>query len=160
MCSLSSSTATPLFHLKKNMVLAMASLEVVKAPQCPELPALPSDTFWTESQWAVFMAIMDTIIPSIVPKSCLADTRGQLGLPDADYQAACETACNAVVAVSTDKAVRAYLEDRPSTDLAVRGAMVRVLAQIPSKQRDGLGKLMSSLSCVLSSQDDAVLYDF
>lgn len=137
------------------MDLAMASSEALKAPRCPELPALPSDGFWTDAQWAVFMAIMDTIVPSVVSKSCLTDRQGQLGVSDAEYLAASKTAREAVVEVSEEKgeeetAVKAYWEDRPSTNLAVRAATIRLIAHLPAEQRDGLGKLMSSLSCVSS----------
>lgn len=126
----------------------MASSELLKAPQCPDLPALPSDGFWSETQWAVFMAIMDTIVPSVVPKSSLTDKQGQLGVPDSEYLAASKTTHNIAVEVSGDDALRAYFEDRPSTNLAVRGVMIRRIALLPIKQQEGLGKLMSSLSCV------------
>lgn len=126
-----------------------SSEEVLNAPRCPDLPAMPSDDFWNNAQWATFWAIMDALAPSVLPKSTLTDSQAQLGVLDTEYQTAFGIAHNAVAKISTKEALIAYLEDRPSTNPAVRGALVRLLANLPTKQRDGLGKLMSSLSCVL-----------
>lgn len=127
---------------------AMASSEVLTAPRRLDPPPLSSVDFWTDAQWAVFMAIMDTIVPAVVPESSLTDEHGQLGVPDAEYLTASKTARDEVAGVSTEEALTAYLEDRPSTNQVVRRFMLQLIARLPAKRRDGLGKLMSSLSCV------------
>lgn len=126
--------------------LAMASPETPKAPRCPELPELPADDFWSEAQWAVFMAIMDSVIPSIVPKSSMVDRQVQVGIPDAEYSGVVTRAKDVVVELSGEKALRAFLEDRPSASPEVRAAIIRLLVRLPVAHRNGLGKIMSSLA--------------
>lgn len=116
------------------------------APLHPEVPGLPSEAFWTPTQWAVFMAIMDTVIPAIVPKSALTDKRAQRGIPDLEYAALIKAD---MVLESGDKDVLvAFLEDKPSTNPVFRGMLLRTLYRLPPKLRDGLGLFLSVLSCV------------
>lgn len=127
----------------------MATPTPLTAPLCPALPDLPSEDFWTSTQWAVFLAIMDSVVPAVVPKSRLVDKQGQHGIPDAEYAALLKrTAQETVLATSDEGVLRAFLEDRPSTNPNVRGLLLRTLHRLPAKQRSGLGAIMSALSCV------------
>lgn len=127
----------------------MASAEALKAPQSPGVPRLPDDGFWTGVQWTIFMSLMDSIIPAIVPKASLADREGQLGLPDVDYSAVMKTAQDTAVERRDEGSLTAFMEDRPSTNPAVRESMVRIIARLPPTQQDRLGRFLSSLSYVL-----------
>lgn len=120
----------------------------LKAPLRPELPDLPSDDFWTQTQWAVFMAIMDSVIPAIVSKSRLTDKLGQRGIPDLEYAALMRTSQDTVLETRDAAVLRAFLEDKPSKNPAFHGLLLRTLFRLPVKQRAGLGVILSALSCV------------
>lgn len=126
--------------------MATAEALIAPAPQCPALPELPPDGFWTETQWTVFMAIMDTIVPAVVTKSSLTDKQGQLGIPDAQYSSVMKMAQATVVERSDEDSLRAYMEDKPSHHPAIRAIHLRIAARLPAKQRAGLGGLLNSLS--------------
>lgn len=125
-----------------------AIFDAPTSPQCPLLPELPSDRFWDDKQWTVFWALMDTFVPAIVSKSLLADKQGQLGILDREYSTLLETAMSTTVERSDKRSLKAFLEDKPSIHPAVRGGLVRILSRLPTDRRDGLGKLLSGLSCV------------
>lgn len=130
------------------MDLAVASPEALKAPRSPDVPELPSDGFWTETQWAIFMALMDCIVPAIVAKSSLVDKYAQLGIPDPEYSTVLKTAQAAALEKRTEESIKAFLEDRPSANPTVREVMVRIIARLPPKHRNGLGGFVSGLSYV------------
>lgn len=130
--------------------MAMASLEVdvLTAPRRPDLPPLPPLDFWSDAQWAVFIAIVDTVVPSVMSESSATDNHAQLAVPDAQYLTAFKTAHDTLAGASTDEVLAAYLHDRPSVNQTVRRYMLQLIAHLPAHRQDGLGKLMSSLSCV------------
>lgn len=126
----------------------MATTEalIAPAPQCPALPDLPPDGFWTETQWAVYTALMDTIVPAVVSKSSLTDKEGQLGIPDVHYSSVMKTAQATVIERADEDSLRAFMEDKPSHHPAIRAIQLRIVARLSAKQRAGLGSLLSSLS--------------
>lgn len=127
---------------------AMTVPVVLKVPQNPGLPELPPDGFWNETQWSVFWAIMDSIIPAIVSKSSLVDKKGQQGIPDIEYAALIKTSQTHVLETRDEYVLKAFLEDRPSTNPICREMLLRVLCRLSPKQSNGLGAFLSSLSCV------------
>lgn len=138
----------PIESLGRNQRHTMVITEalIAPAPRCPALPELPPDGFWTETQWAVYMALMDTIVPAVVSKSALTDKEGQLGIPDAQYSSVIKTAQATVLARKDEDSLRAFLEDKPSCHPEIRAVQLRIAARLPAKQRAGLGGLLSSLS--------------
>lgn len=130
------------------MDLAMASPEALKTPQPPGVPRLPDDGFWTGIQWAIFMSLMDSIVPAIVPKAALADREGQLGIPDVEYSAVMKTVQDTAVERRDEGSLKAFMEDRPSTNPAVHESLVRIIARLPPTQQDRLGRFLSNLSYV------------
>lgn len=122
----------------------------VLAPQSPALPALPADGFWTETEWAVFNAILDTIVPAVVPKSSLADRQGQLAIPDGHYAAVMSTAKATTLQSQDETSLKAFMEDKASTHPAVRQVSLRIAARLSDVQKDGLKRLLKSLSLAAS----------
>lgn len=120
----------------------------LKAPRTPGLPDLPPDGFWRETQWSVFWAIMDSIVPAIVSKSSLVDKKGQRGLPDVEYAALTKTSQNIILEKTDEHMLQAFLEDRPSLNPITRQTLLRVLCRLSPKQIKGLGAVLSGLSCV------------
>lgn len=130
------------------MDLTMASPEALTAPQSPGVPRLPDGGFWTSTQWAIFMSLMDSIIPAIVSKASLADREGQLGIPDVEYSAVMKTVQDTAVERRDEVSLKAFMEDMPSTNPAVHESLVRIIARLPPTQQDRLGRFLSSLSYV------------
>ncbi|KAG8166075.1 hypothetical protein KVR01_004627 [Diaporthe batatas] len=124
----------------------MALTGDILAPESPALPALPADDFWTDTEWDVFTAILDTIVPAVVSKSSLVDTRGQLAIPDGDYSAVLSTARATTLQSQDEASLRAFMEDKASTHPAVRHVSLRIAARLSDVQKDGLKRLLKSLS--------------
>lgn len=138
------------------MHLAMPTPAVLKAPLRLDLPDLPTEPFWSSKQWEVFMAIMDIVVPAIVPKSRLVDKQAHLAIPDLQYAALIKASQDTVLETRDEEALRAFLEDRPSTNPIFREMLLRTLYRLPAKQRTGLGVILSVLSCVTTSTVSSV----
>lgn len=120
------------------------------APESPALPALPPDDFWSETEWAVFHAILDTIVPAVVSKSSLTDREGQLAIPDGEHSALMAKARATTLKSQDDESLKAFMEDKVSTSPAVRQVSLRIAARLSDVQKDGLRRLLKSLSSAAS----------
>lgn len=120
------------------------------APECPALPALPPDDFWSETEWAVFNAILDTIVPAVVSKSSLTDKEGQLAIPDGEYSAVMARARATTLQSHDEESLKAFMEVKASTSPAVRQVSLRIAARLSYVQKDGLRRLLKSLSSAAS----------
>lgn len=124
----------------------MALTGDIVAPESPALPALPPDDFWSETEWAVFNAILDTIVPAVVSKSSLTDREGQLGIPDGEYSAVMTRARATTLKSQDEESLKTFMEDKVSTSPAVRQVSLRIAARLSDVQKDGLRRLLKSLS--------------
>jgi hypothetical protein len=116
------------------------------APESPALPAIPADDFWSETEWAVFNAIQDTIVPAVVSKSSLIDKQAQLAIPDGEYSAVVSRARTTALQSQDEASLRAFMEDKATTHPAVREVSLRIVARLTHVQKDGLRRLLKSLS--------------
>jgi len=123
----------------------------ILAPECPALPALPPDDFWSEIEWAVLNAILDTIVPAVVSKSSLTDKQAQLAIPDGEYSSVMRRARATTLQSQDEASLRAFMEDKASTHPAVREVSLRIAARLSHVQKDGLKRLLKSLSSAASS---------
>lgn len=119
------------------------------APESPALPALPPDDFWSETEWAVFNSILDTIVPAVVSKSSLSDKEGQLAIPDGEFSAVMARARASTLESQDEVALRAFMEDKVSTHPAVREVSLRIAARLSDVQKDGLKRLLKLMSSVV-----------
>ncbi|KAK2604864.1 hypothetical protein N8I77_007759 [Diaporthe amygdali] len=124
----------------------MALTEEIMAPQSPALPELPPLDFWSETEWAVFNAILDTIVPAVVSMSSLTHKEGQLGISDDEYSAVMGKARATTLESRDEASLKAFMEDKASTHPAVREVSLRIAARLSVAQRDGLKRLLKSLS--------------
>lgn len=129
------------------------------APESPPLPALPPGDFWSDTEWAVFNAILDTIVPAVVSKSSLTDKEGQLAIPDGEYSAVMASASATTLESRDEASLKAFMEDKASTHPAVREVSLRIAARLSDVQKDGLKRLLKSLSsaAALPSKASAAL---
>lgn len=120
------------------------------APESPALPALPPDDFWSETEWAVFNAVLNTIVPEIVPKSTLTDKEGQLAIPDGEYSAVMARARATTLESQDEVSLKAFMEEKTSTYPAVREVSLRIAARLSDVQKEGLRRLLELLSSATS----------
>lgn len=138
----------------KDVLTGLPSIMVLTgdiiAPESPALPALPPDDFWGETEWAVFNAILDTIVPAVVSKSALTDKEGQLAIPDGEYSAVLARARATTLQSQDEVSLKAFMEDKTSTHPAVREVSLRIAARLSDVQKDGLKRLLKLLSSAAS----------
>lgn len=116
------------------------------APLANPLPDLaPGDPF-TEEQWTILMAIMDTIIPSIRKESNTSNKIEQLTVSDVQYDTAVDHLKSTVVEPPTSEALDEYLDERPSANPRFQSLLKRYLGQYaPEDAKKGLSFVLSAL---------------
>ena len=119
------------------------------APLANPLPDLPPGEPFTEEQWTILMAIMDTIIPSVRRDSTTNDMISQLVVPDVEYDTAVDHLKETVVDPPTSEALDKYLDERPSVNPRFQSLLKRSLGQYaPEQARKGLSFVLSTLKYV------------
>jgi hypothetical protein len=125
----------------------MSASESATRPSPPPLPDLPPIDFWSETQWAVWFALVEAAIPSVSPESSLEDSHRQVRISDDELRRAfSETGTGA----SLD-AFKALLADNPATSPAFIDNMKRSVASLPAHQLSRIGGFCSSLQGRIAS---------
>ncbi|TKW50203.1 Long-chain-alcohol oxidase FAO2 [Colletotrichum tanaceti] len=111
-----------------------------------QLPALPTSDFWSETQWAVMMSLLEAVLPSISRPSTLSDPTNQVRVPEADYAAALQLAQNTMKNPPSEEKFQEYLAHNPAKEPKFVESITRTAAALaPAAQRQ-LGGVMSSLA--------------
>ncbi|CCF45054.1 hypothetical protein CH063_14261 [Colletotrichum higginsianum] len=111
-----------------------------------QLPALPTSDFWSETQWAVMMSLLEAVLPSISRPSTLSDPTNQVRVPEADYAAALQLAQNTMKKPPSEEKFQEYLAHNPAKEPKFVESITRTVAALaPAAQRQ-LGGVMSSLA--------------
>jgi hypothetical protein len=121
------------------------------APLATPLPPPPAGAHFTQAQWDILMAIMDTIMPRIVRQSKVGELRGKEKLnvyvmPEADYRTAIAHMKESVVDPPDEETFDAYLAERPSDNAEFQDLLLRQLVHYAREdQRDGMKFVLSAL---------------
>jgi hypothetical protein len=115
-------------------------------PDTPGMPEPPSGDFYNETQWAVLLALLDAIVPSVAPESMTRDVSAQRRISDAEYQLLLESYPRTMAAAPEKAVFQAYLDERPARQQAFLHACRRSLARLPESGRQKLGGALSLLS--------------
>ena len=115
-------------------------------PTPTSLPPPPACDFFDEAQWAVLFSLADAIIPAVVPASTLADDKTQRGIDDADLDQAAARVQATMTTPPSAELLKAYLQDRPSTDPAFVNGLRRLVAALPGSGRAQLGTVLTALT--------------
>ncbi|KAH6682008.1 long chain fatty alcohol oxidase-like protein [Halenospora varia] len=119
------------------------------------LPGFLDGEPFTESQWTTFMAIMDTVIPSIRREGATSTADSELehlAIPDADYDATIEEMKQKLVDHPDSKSFEGYLEERASGSSLFQQLIKRIFKeQVPEQSRKGLAVVLSTLNTRLGS---------
>jgi hypothetical protein len=116
------------------------------APLANPLPDQPPGDPFTEDQWKILMAIMDTIIPSIRRETTTSNKIAQLTVSDVQYNTAVDHLKNTVVNPPTNESLDEYLDERPSANPRFQPLLKRYLGQYaPEDAKKGLSFVLSTL---------------
>lgn len=107
------------------------------------LPDPPSAAFFTETQWKNWYALMDTVIPSVVPTS--TGNKGQLGISSNLIDSYYDAVQSKMSSPPTRAEFEAYFSEKPSEIKAFRIQMTRTLASVPTEMRDQIGSVLNLL---------------
>jgi choline dehydrogenase-like flavoprotein len=129
----------------------MAAEAAPYKPQWPSLPESPTSSSWSDLQWEVLFALMDAIIPSLVPESANPSPIQQAVLPDTEYEAIFQESQTDLAVPPDPELLRAYLTDSPSRNAACVKSTRRVIQNLPAKLQRDLGGAMTLLTTRLGS---------
>jgi hypothetical protein len=116
------------------------------APLASPLPDLPPGDPFTEEQWKILMAIMDTIIPSIRREATTDNKIDQLTVSDEQYNTAVDRLKSTVVNPPSSESLDEYLDERPSANPRFQSLLKRYLGHYaPEDAKKGLSFILSTL---------------
>src|SRR5579871_3757535 len=95
-------------------------------PKASPLPPVSTIDPLTSSQWRTLLALADTVIPSIVPKTT-ANSSEELGVPESNYSSALSTIEATFSQDQTKELAKEYLNERPSQLPAFKELLHRLL---------------------------------
>ena len=120
------------------------------SPKATPLPPLPEEDPLTPAQWKTLLAITDTVVPAIKPKST-GDVHNEVVVEDNEYS----TAISSLVALTPESepdanaAVKEYLADRASSNPRFRAELQRLFAMyMPQSVRKQLLMVLNVLEYV------------
>jgi len=100
----------------------------ILAPLTVSLPEGPSaKEYFTEAQWTTLMAIMDTVIPSVLRESTTDHELGRLTITDVQCNTAADHIRRNVVDAPDMESLDGYLNERPSDIPAFEDLLKRML---------------------------------
>lgn len=124
----------------------MASQMELLAPLANPLPDLPPGEPFTDEQWLILMAIMDTVIPSVRKETTKSDMIQQLAVSEVQYNTAVDHLKKTVSDPPTSEYLDEYLDERPSANPKFQPLLKRYLSQYsPDHAKKGLSLALSAL---------------
>ncbi|KAI1841489.1 hypothetical protein JX266_012329 [Neoarthrinium moseri] len=115
------------------------------------LPDPPSPEFFNETQWKVWYALMDTIVPSIVSTPRDGSNTDNYQITQSQLDAYYQEAQRKLSSPPSRKDFEAFLSEKPSDSQAFKDQITRTLASLPKDMRDQLGTMLSLLGTRLGS---------
>ncbi|KAK1991967.1 GMC oxidoreductase [Colletotrichum falcatum] len=111
-----------------------------------QLPALPATDFWSETQWAVLMSLVEAVLPSISLPATLSDATSQVRVSEADYAAALQLVRDTMKNPPSEEKFLEYLAHNPAREPRFVENLKRTLASLPSGAQRQLGGAMGTLA--------------
>ncbi|KAK1971198.1 GMC oxidoreductase [Colletotrichum sublineola] len=111
-----------------------------------QLPALPTTSFWSETQWAVLMSLLEAVLPSISLPATLSDATNQVRVSEADYTAALQLVRNTMKNPPSEEKFLEYLAHNPAKEPRFVENITRTLTSLPAAAQRQLGGAMGALA--------------
>lgn len=124
----------------------MASTSTPTTPVPVELPALGSDAYFDEVQWQVLLALIDTVVPSIVVDSAAEDKRHHLQISQKQLQESYENTRRFIIYPPAFAKFEEYLKARPLENKRFLLQVRRTMTNLPPHLRRQLGGILSILA--------------
>jgi len=116
-------------------------------PNAPDLPEAPAGTWWDETQWRVFMSLLDAVTSPVVSESEVTDKKNQKKISAAEFDQAYGDARSSSTEPPSRAIFAAYLAERASDNPAFAQCVRRVVEEVPPSMQKQLGGVLSALSC-------------
>lgn len=109
------------------------------------LPEAPSASFFSEAQWRTWYALMDTVVPAVVPSADGRDEVGDLAISSTLLESYYDAAQTKMSSPPNREQFEAYFLEKPSANEAFRAQMIRTMTGIPKEMRDQLSSVLNLL---------------
>ena len=106
----------------------------------------PAGDWWSETQWNVFMSLIEAVVLPIVSESDITDKRKQKKISQAEFNQALGYAQSSMAKAPTPEVFAAYLSERALDNPDFVRTVRRVLGDTPPSLRNSLGSVLSLLS--------------
>lgn len=120
----------------------MVATHHAAAPVPVPLPPVASDAAFTEAQWGVLFALIDAVVPPIVPEGSVTDAHNQLRISRARYEDAYTTARLAMADPPDLERFKAYLRTRQIDSPRFVQNVRRTFESVPEESRRRLGVIL------------------
>ncbi|KAK1595320.1 GMC oxidoreductase [Colletotrichum navitas] len=111
-----------------------------------QLPVLPVNNLWNETQWAVLMSLLEAVLPSISLPATLSDPTNQICVSGADYAAALQLVRNTMKNPPSEEKFLEYLAHSPAKEPKFVDSIKRTMASLPAGSQRQLAGAMSTLA--------------
>lgn len=131
----------------------MDSSELVAGPTpfSPALKAISSTGFWNETQWAVFISLMEAAMPAIATESTIEDKHNQIQISDREFDDIFKRVTGTVTEPPSKEALRAFLAERCTADPDYVDSCKRHACSLPPTAAKELGGLLNLLAYVYAT---------
>ncbi|KAH7018575.1 GMC oxidoreductase [Microdochium trichocladiopsis] len=111
-------------------------------------PDVTDDCFFTPSQWTVWYALMDAVIPSIVPgdPADSSPANNEYRVPKAEFDSYYKTVCDKVTSPPSREEFEQVLRERPSDNQRFKQNMVRTLGSLPKEMTAQIASVLNLLA--------------
>lgn len=112
-------------------------------PVATRMPDAPSGDFMSHEQWETYYALLDGVIPAIVPASILSDKEGEVSVSEAEFDRIVAQFSASLDNPPDRQTIVEYLAYRPSQNPRFREDCLRLMCISPA--RFEFAKLMALL---------------
>lgn len=112
------------------------------------LPPVSNKTVFSDEQWKVFMALADTVIPSIRSRGQSNSITDKI-VPASDLERAVSALTASIPGPDATQLARQYLEERPSENPKFKIGVQRLFSEfVPEEGVKGLSLILNALTYV------------
>ncbi|KAJ1324628.1 long-chain-alcohol oxidase [Microdochium nivale] len=106
------------------------------------------DSYFTSTQWTVWYALLDAVIPSIVPgdPSASSPAQNEYRIPKAEFDSYYDGLCRKVKQPPSRDDFEKVLRERPSDNKRFKQNMVRTLGVLPKTSIGQIGPILNLLA--------------
>lgn len=124
----------------------MVTTNHLTAPIPTQLPELKPDTYFSQTQWQILLALVDAIVPSIVADSGVTDMKNHLQISKSQLEESYERIKSSMKTPPDYERFQQYLQARPLDNPRFLRAVKRILEGVPNSNRNQLGAILNIMA--------------